>query len=193
MMLPSELLAIIGRRRFIAEIRTESAQQALGTVDALARGGIAAFEISMAIPGAAEILHHYAASSEILVGAGGVLDARGAEEAAHAGAKFVASPIMAPDLVAACTAAHVTPILGALTPTEIIAAQRAGAELVKVFPINALGGSQYTRALFRQFAALNLLVSGGISLENLADYLALPVRAISLGSTLMPRALVERG
>jgi 2-dehydro-3-deoxyphosphogluconate aldolase/(4S)-4-hydroxy-2-oxoglutarate aldolase len=193
MMLPSELLAIVGRKRFIAEIRTETAKQALGTVDALARGGIAAFEISMNIPGAAEILHHYTAASEILVGAGGVLDARGVEEAAQAGAKFVASPIMAPDVVAACQSAHVTPILGALTPTEIIAAQRAGAELVKVFPINAVGGSQYARSLFRQFAALNLLVSGGITLENLADYLALPVRAILLGSTLMPRALVERG
>ena len=193
MMLPSELLTLIGRRRFIAEIRTETAKQALGTVDALARGGIAAFEISMAIPGAAEIIHSFASSSEILVGAGGVLDARGVEEAAQGGAKFIATPIMAPELVRACIEAHVTPILGALTPTEIIGAQRAGAELVKVFPINALGGSQYARSLFRQFAALNILVSGGITLENLADYLALPVRAIALGSTLMPRALVEHG
>ncbi len=192
-MIPSELLTIIGRRRFIAEVRTETAQQALGTVEALARGGIAVFEISVAIPGSSEILHHFASQTEIMVGAGGVTEPHEAEAAAQAGARFIVSPIMSPELLQACHDQMITCILGALTPTEIVAAQRAGAGMVKVFPANALGGSHYLRALYRQFTNLNLLAAGGITLETLPEYLALPVRAIALGSTLMPRALVEGG
>ena len=192
-MIPSELLTIIGRRHFIAEVRTETAKQALGVVEAQARGGIAVFEISVAIPGSSEILHHFMNQSDILVGAGGVVDAAQAAEAAKAGARFIVAPIMSPAVLQACHENHITCILGGLTPTEIIAAQQAGAEMIKVFPVSALGGSHYLRSLYRQFANLHLMVSGGITLENLPEYLALPVRSISLGSTLMPRSLVERG
>ena len=193
MMIPSELLSIIGRRHFIAEIHTETATQAIGVVEALARGGILVFEISLAIPGAEEILRHYVNNPDLMVGAGGVLDARQAVEAATAGARFITSPIMAPELVPICAEHHITPIMGALTPTEIIAAQRAGAEMVKVFPVSAMGGRPYVRSLFRQFSHLSIMVSGGISMENLPDYLALPVRAIALGSVLAPRTLIEHG
>ena len=192
-MIPSELLTIIGRRHFIAEIRTETAKQALGVVEAQARGGIAVFEISVAIPGSSEILHHFTNQSDIIVGAGGVVNATQATEAARAGARFIVSPIMSPAVLQACHESHITCILGALTPTEIIAAQQAGAEMIKVFPVNALGGSHYLRSLYRQFVNLHLMVAGGITLENLPEYLALPVRSITLGSTLMPRSLVERG
>jgi 2-dehydro-3-deoxyphosphogluconate aldolase / (4S)-4-hydroxy-2-oxoglutarate aldolase len=192
-MLPTELLGIIGRRHFIAEIRTETAKQAIGVVEALARGGIVVFEISLAIPGAEEILRHYASSTELIIGAGGVLDSRQCAEAAGAGARFISSPIVAPELVPVCVEHHVVPILGALTPTEIISAQRAGAEMVKVMPVSAMGGSLYVRSLFRQFTYLSIMVSGGINLENLSEYLALPVRAVALSSTLTPRTLVERG
>lgn len=192
-MIPAELLSLIGRRHFLAEVRTETAQQALGTVEALARGGIAVFEISNAIPGASEILRHFATQTEIIVGVGGIITPSDVEAVAQSGARFVVSPIMAPDVLAACREARIACILGALTPTEIVAAQRAGAEMVKVFPVNALGGSHYLRALYRQFTNLHLMAAGGITIENLPDYLSLPVRAIALGSTLMPRALVERG
>jgi 2-dehydro-3-deoxyphosphogluconate aldolase/(4S)-4-hydroxy-2-oxoglutarate aldolase len=148
-MIPTELLTIIGRRHFMTEVRTETAKQALGVVEAQARGGIAVFEISVAIPGSSEILRHFASQSDILVGAGGVVTVEQAEEAAKAGARFIVSPIMSPALLYACNELHITCILGALTPTEIILAQQAGAEMVKVFPVNALGGSQYLRSLFR--------------------------------------------
>lgn len=192
MMIPSELLTVIGRRHFIAEVRTGTAKQALGAVEALARGGMSVFEISNAIPGATEILRHFVNSSDIIVGMGGVLDTRQVEEAVSAGARFVVSPITAPELVRFSAEHHITCILGALTPTEIITAQRAGAELVKVFPISAMGGSTYLRSLYRQFTHLSLMVAGGITMENLVDYLSLPVRAVTLGSTLIPRSLVER-
>lgn len=192
-MLPQELLVFIGRRHFIAEIRTETAQQALGTIESLIRGGITVFEVAQSIPGYEEILRHFSKYPDVIVGSGGILEAHQGINAAHAGARFLSSPIVAPDIVQVCQELHLIPILGGLTPTEIIMAQRAGAELVKVFPVNALGGSAYVRGLFRHLTHLSLIVSGGITLDNIAEYLSLPIRAFGLGSSLTPRSLVERG
>ncbi len=193
MIIPHELLSIIGRRRFIAEVRTESARQGLATIDALARGGISVFEISLAIPGAEELLRHYSGNPAIFVGAGGILDARQAHEAGRAGAAFIVAPIVAPELIPICAQYQIACILSALTPTEIIAAQRAGADLVNVFPISSVGGSNYLRSLFRHFTALNLMVSGGIGLDNVGEFLQLPVRALGISSALTPYEVIMRG
>ena len=192
-MIPREMVAMMERRRLVAEVRTDTAIQALGMVDALAQGGVTAIEVSLTIPGAQEILSHLAARNDILVGAGAVLDARQATEAISCGARFIASPILAPELVAPCRDANVACILGALTPSEIIAAQRAGAEMVKLFPAEALGGPMYVRALLRQLTHVSLQISGGFTAEHLVEYLALPVRTLGLGSLLVPRVLFERG
>ena len=134
----------------------------------------------MAIPGVQEILSHFAARQDVLIGAGAVIDARQATEAISCGARFVASPILALELVPVCNDAHVACILGAMTPSEIIAAQRGGAEMVKLFPTHALGGPSYVRALFDQLTHLSLQVSGGLTPETLGAYLELPVRVIAL-------------
>ncbi len=192
-MIPREMVALMERRRLVAEVRTESAIQALGVVDALAAAGISAMEVSLTIPGAQEILTHLATRRDVLVGVGSVLDARQATDAISCGARFVASPILATDLVPICRDANVACILGALTPTEIIQAQRAGAEMVKLFPAEALGGPMYVRALMRQLTHVSLQISGGFTAENMGEYLALPVRTLALGTLLVPRVLVERG
>ncbi len=192
-MIPGEVMAVLARRRLVAEVRTETAKQALGAVEALLAGGISCIEVSLAIPGAQEILSHFAPRSDVLVGAGAVLDARQAKEAISCGARFIAAPILSLDLVPVCNDARVACILGAMTPSEIIAAQRAGAEMVKLFPTQALGGPYYVRALFDQLTHLSLQVSGGVTAETLGAYLELPVRTIALGSVLVPRQLVERG
>ncbi|MGZ3680706.1 MAG: bifunctional 4-hydroxy-2-oxoglutarate aldolase/2-dehydro-3-deoxy-phosphogluconate aldolase [Ktedonobacterales bacterium] len=181
------------RRRLVAEVRTDTAIQALGVVDALALGGVTAIEVSLTIPGAPEILSHLAARKDILVGAGAVIDVHQASDAISHGARFIASPILAPELVAPCRDANVACILGALTPSEIISAQRAGAEMVKLFPAEALGGPMYVRALMRQLTHVSLRISGGFTVEHMVEYLALPVRTLGLGSLLVPRVLFERG
>jgi 2-dehydro-3-deoxyphosphogluconate aldolase/(4S)-4-hydroxy-2-oxoglutarate aldolase len=181
------------RRRLVAEVRTQSAVQALGVVDALAAAGLSVFEISLAIPGAPEIVSHLSAQPDLMVGAGAVLEPRQAKEVLACGARFIASPIFAPDLVPVCRDANVVCILGALTPSEIIAAQRAGAEMVKLFPGEAFGGPAYVRALLRQLTHVSLQVSGGFTAENLGEYLALPLRTIAFGDILVPPQLVERG
>jgi 2-dehydro-3-deoxyphosphogluconate aldolase/(4S)-4-hydroxy-2-oxoglutarate aldolase len=191
--IPHEMVTMMERRRLVAEVRTASAVQALGVVDALASAGITIIEISLAIPGAPEIVSHLAMRQDVLVGAGAVLEPRQARDLISCGARFIASPIYAPDLVAVCRDANVVCILGALTPTEVIAAQRAGAEMVKLFPGEALGGPAYIRAMIRQLTHVSLQISGGFTAENLGEYLALPVRTLALGDLLVPPMLVERG
>lgn len=192
-MIPREVVAMMARRRLVAEVRTETAKQALGAVEALVAGGIGNIEVSLVIPGAQEILSHFATRQDVLVGAGAVLDTRQATEAISCGARFITSPIFSPELIPVCRDANVTCVLGALTPTEIIAAQRAGAELVKLFPVEALGGPYYVRALFNQLTHMSLQVSGGVTAETLGGYLELPVRTVALGAALVPRSLVEHG
>jgi 2-dehydro-3-deoxyphosphogluconate aldolase/(4S)-4-hydroxy-2-oxoglutarate aldolase len=192
-MIPHELVTVMERRRLVAEVRTPTAVQALGVVDALATAGLTAIEISLAIPGAQEIISHLAMRQDVIIGAGAVLEARQAKEMISCGARFIASPICAPDLVPVCRDANVTCILGGLTPTEIIAAQRAGAEMVKIFPGDAVGGPTYIRAMVRQLTHVSLQLSGGITAENFGEFLSLPLRTIALGDLLVPPALVERG
>jgi 2-dehydro-3-deoxyphosphogluconate aldolase / (4S)-4-hydroxy-2-oxoglutarate aldolase len=191
--IPQEMATVMERRRLVAEVRTQSAVQALGVVDALATAGVTVIEISMAIPGATEMVGHLATRQDVVVGAGAVLEARQAAQMIAAGAKFVASPILATDIVPVCREANVTCLLGALTPSEVIAAQRAGAEMVKLFPGEALGGPEYVRAMLRQLTHVSLQVSGGFTAENLGQYLALPIRTLALGDLLVPPMLVERG
>ena len=191
-MIPREVVSLISRRRIVAEVRTETAMQALSVVDALAVGGVTTIEISLTIPGAREIMGHLATRQDVLVGAGAVLDGQQAREAIAAGARFIASPVFNPELAPICQEANVTCVLGALTPSEIIAAQRAGAEMVKLFPAEALGGPMYVRALLRQLTHMSLQISGGFSAEHMIEYLELPIRSLGLGTLLTPRVLVER-
>ena len=191
-MIPGEMMALIARRKLVAEVRVDTATQALSVVDALAAGGIGAFEIALTIPGASEILTHYATRGDIIVGAGAALDAQQALDAISSGARFIASPICAPDVAQACQERGVACVLGGLTPTEIITAQRAGAEMVKLFPVEAVGGPAYVRSLLRQLTHISVQISGGFSIEHLIEYAALPIRSIALGALLAPPALVER-
>lgn len=191
-MIPREIVGQMARHRLVAEVQTETAIQALGVVEALADAGVATMEISLAIPGAHEILGHLANRQDILVGAGAVLDVQQAREAVSFGARFIASPILSVDLINACREQNIACIPGALTPSEIIAAQRMGAEMVKLFPAEAfLGSAEYVRALFRQLSHVSLQVSGGVTAENLLEFLDMPVRTIALGPVLIPPMLVE--
>jgi len=192
-MIPREAIALMARHKLVAEVRTETAIQALGVVDALAEGGITTMEISLAIPGAQEILGHLAQRQDVLVGAGAVLDVQQARDAVSFGARFVACPILNLDLLHACREKNIACVPGALTPSEIIVAQRAGAEMVKLFPGETFGGPAYVRSLFSQLGPVSLQVAGGVTPENILAYLEMPVRTLALGDVLIPPSLVERG
>jgi len=190
-----EILERIDRLHLVAVIRTKTAEQGLKTARALTEAGIRLLEITFTIPGALEVISELRKDlkGEVTLGAGSVLEAEQARRAIQAGAQFLVSPLLQPDLVPPCQEAGVVVVMGGLSPTEILAARRAGADLVKVFPVDAVGGPRYIQGLLAPLPNLPLLVSGGVTFENFLEYLKVGVRAVALGSDLMPTRLIEGG
>lgn len=191
MMLNPAAEPALERMRLVAVIRTDSAELATEVGRALLRGGVDAAEITFTVPDAAEAIRSLAPEWPGAVGAGTVLTGAQGTEALEAGASFLVSPVVVPELAPMCREAGALTVLGALTPSEIVAAAHAQADLVKVFPISALGGPDYIKAVLEPLPHLSLMVSGGVTREQIGTYLGLGVRSIALGGALMPRALVE--
>lgn len=189
----ADTLAAMRQHKLVAVVRTAIAERALAVAQAVMEGGIHLVEITMTVPGALEVVAELAAGQRGMVGAGSVVTPAQAREAIAAGARYIVSPTRALDLLAACREGQAVSILGALTPTEILEATDSGADLVKVFPVDAVGGPAYLQALLAPLPGLKLMPSGGVNLNNLRDYLNLGVEAVALGSALMPTKLVEAG
>ncbi len=190
-------LSWIRRSRIVPVVRATTTEDALRLADGLIEGGIDVLEITMTVPGAIDAIRALASRAGLLVGAGTVLDAATAERCVEAGARFVVSPALDVATVRACVAMGVVCAPGALTPTEIVAAHRAGGDVVKVFPCDALGGAAYLRSLRAPLPHIPLMPTGGATLETIGDFLAAGVVAVGVGSALVdPRlsqeALVAR-
>jgi 2-dehydro-3-deoxyphosphogluconate aldolase/(4S)-4-hydroxy-2-oxoglutarate aldolase len=180
--------------KVIAVIRMKDAARLAAAAEALRRGGVTALEITMTVPGAVDIIREMARTKEpgALVGAGTVLDAGTATDVIAAGADFVVSPILDPDMVMACREAGVLVAPGAFTPTEIVAAWRAGADIVKVFPATSLG-PQFFRDLRGPLPQIRLMPTGGVTIENARDFLAAGACAVGIGTALVDAKAVEAG
>jgi 2-dehydro-3-deoxyphosphogluconate aldolase/(4S)-4-hydroxy-2-oxoglutarate aldolase len=176
-------------------VRAASAGLALHAVDALVAGGIPVIEITLTVPGALGVLRQVADrfGDSVLLGAGTVLQADQARAALDAGAQFIVSPGLNLALLELGQTLDVPVIPGALTPSEIMAALRHGAQWVKIFPCSALGGASYLRALRGPFPDLNMLPTGGVSLANAAEHLAAGAAALGLGSELVKPAELQAG
>ena len=175
-------------------LRAPSAEAALLLAGAIVAGGIPVLEVTMTVPGAIAVIRELAGRfPEALVGAGTVLDAPTAQACIAAGARFVVSPSTHPEVIALCRESDVVAVPGALTPTEIIAAWRMGADVVKVFPASAMGGAGYLRSLRGPLPQIPLLPSGGISLVNAADYLQAGALALGAGGELASVAALLAG
>lgn len=184
----------IERVGLIPVLRAKNAQQAHAVVDAMIAGGVTVIEVTMTVPGAIEVLRDLRQKhgSKLLLGSGTVTTAREAEETIKAGAEFVVSPSLHPDVIEATKAAHKLSIPGALTPTEVITAWRAGADFVKVFPCSAMGGASYLKSLLAPFPELRLIPTGGVTLQTAADFLKAGARALGVGTDLVnPKAIAE--
>ena len=184
----------IERSGIIPVLRAGSAQEARALVEALVAGGITVMEVTMTVPGAVELLR--ALKSEygerLLLGSGTVTTAAEVEATIRAGAEFVVSPSLHPEVIAATKANGKLSIPGALTPTEAITAWRAGADYVKIFPCSAVGGASYLKALLAPFPELRLIPTGGVTLQTAADFLRAGARALGVGSDLVnPRAIAQ--
>ena len=180
--------------KIIAVIRMKDATRLAAAAAALREGGVTALEITMTVPGAVEIIREMARTKEpgTLVGAGTVLDAGTATDVIEAGADFVVSPITDQDMVLACREARVLVAPGAFTPTEIVAAWRAGADIVKVFPATSLG-PQFFRDLRGPLPLVRLMPTGGVTIENAREFLAAGACCVGIGTALVDAEAVEAG
>jgi len=179
----------------IPVLRARNAGQAHAVVQAMLTGGVTVVEVTMTVPGAVDILKELRQEygARLLLGSGTVTTAAEAEATIAAGAEFVVSPSLHPDVIAATKASGKLSVPGALTPTEVITAWRAGADYVKIFPCSALGGAPYLKALLAPFPFLKLIPTGGVTLETAETFLRAGARALGVGSDLVNIAAIDSG
>ena len=188
-----ETLARILRTGILPVIRARSADEALRLVDAVRAGGIDVIELTMSVPGAVEVIRELTQrfGDDVLVGAGTVLDAETARACMLAGARFVVSPALDLATIACCRTYAVPVMPGALTPTEIVAAWKAGASMVKVFPCGAVGGATYVKSLKAPLPQIDLVPTGGVTVANVEDYFKAGASAVGAGADLVAGAPAE--
>jgi len=189
-----KVLAGILAAKVVAVIRMKDAARLAQVAAALLRGGVGVLEVTMTVPGAVEIIREMARTKApgTLVGAGTVLDPGTATDVIAAGADFVVSPITDRETVQACRDAGVLVAPGAFTPTEIVAAWRGGADIVKIFPATSLG-PQFFRDLRGPLPHIRLMPTGGVTIENAAEFLAAGAAAVGIGTALVDAKAVEAG
>ena len=189
----TKLVSELYASRLVAVVRSKSADDALALARAAGEGGIKFVEITFSVPGALDVIKTLAAQQTLHVGAGTVLAPQQAERAIGVGAEFVVSPSLELNLIGLCHTASVACFPGAATPTEIIAAQRAHADLVKIFPADLVGGANFIRQMQGPFPDVRFIVSGGVSLKNVVEYVQVGVTGICLGSAYLSKLLEEKG
>jgi 2-dehydro-3-deoxyphosphogluconate aldolase / (4S)-4-hydroxy-2-oxoglutarate aldolase len=173
-------------------VRAAQVADPAGTAAALAEAGVRCVEFTFTIPGALAIIEKASGAAGAVIGAGTVRSADQARQAIDAGARFIVSPGLVPGIEVPCAATGIPLILGALTPTEIIAAMAAGAAAVKLFPAS-LGGPGYVRQLLAPFPGLPIVASGGVGASAVRGFLDAGALAVMAGSELVPRRAVEEG
>ena len=190
----SEVLARIREVGIVPVVRAESAEEAAQAIDAIRAGGVSVLEITMTVPGAIALIEDVArrVGSQALVGAGTVLDAETARACILAGARFVVSPALNLDTIACCRRYGVAILPGALTPTEVVTAWQAGADMVKVFPCSALGGASYIKALKAPLPQVDLVPTGGVNLKTAADFIKAGSTALGVGADLVDLAALRQ-
>ncbi|GAB0113382.1 bifunctional 4-hydroxy-2-oxoglutarate aldolase/2-dehydro-3-deoxy-phosphogluconate aldolase [Acidisoma sp. C75] len=184
------LIGQLKAARVVPVVRMKNAAHAATAIRWLHDAGLRIFEITMTIPDAPALIRELAADPSLLVGAGTVPDAATAETCLRAGARFVVSPWVDPDLVAPCRAAGAILMSGAVTPTEVRAALKAGADVVKVFPAASAGGPAHIKALASVFPGVTFCPTGGVDPSNLEAYLAAGAAFVGMGGKLVDEGLV---
>ena len=178
----------------IPGVRVGSAEHARYAAEALHRSGIPVAEITMTVPGALGVISDLTSSlPEMIVGAGTVLDAQTAERCVDAGAKFLSSTGLVPEVVEMARKKGVLVIPGALTPSEVIQAWKAGADFVKIFPCAPLGGDAYIRALKAPFPQIPFVAAGGVNQQTAVSYILAGAAALGVGGELLPKEALEHG
>jgi 2-dehydro-3-deoxyphosphogluconate aldolase/(4S)-4-hydroxy-2-oxoglutarate aldolase len=179
----------------IPVVRAHSAEHALMASFAVAAGGIPIVEVTLTVPSAVEVIAELTRTvgGDVLIGAGTVLDADDARACLDAGAQFIVSPGFDRDTVDLAKEAGVLTMAGALTPTEVITAWKAGSDFVKVFPCGNVGGPSYIKALKAALPRIPMIPTGGVNLITAAQFLAAGACALGIGGDLISASALERG
>ncbi|MGD0870954.1 MAG: bifunctional 4-hydroxy-2-oxoglutarate aldolase/2-dehydro-3-deoxy-phosphogluconate aldolase [Bryobacteraceae bacterium] len=181
--------------KIVPVVRASSPEQALGAADAVRAGGIPIVEVTMTVPGAIEVIAGLSRlmGSDVLIGAGTVLDAATAQKCLDAGAQFLVSPGFDAETVALARRLNVLIMPGSLTPTEVITAWKAGADFVKIFPCGNVGGPAYIKSLKAALPQIPMIPTGGVNLETAAAFLRAGASALGIGGELISKAALDSG
>lgn len=180
------IAAAVEQAGIVAIIRMKEPEKVRAVVDAIAEGGIRALEVTMTVPGAVDLIRELAPTmpAGFVLGAGTVLDAETAARVIDAGARFIVSPVFRPAVIAACHRQDVAAMPGCFTPTEILEAWDAGADVVKVFPATALGPS-YLKDVRAPLPQVKLMPTGGVTLDNAGEWIKAGAVAVGVGTALL--------
>src|SRR2546423_3926387 len=168
-------------------VRASSSREALIAAEAVCQGGIPIVEITMTVPGAVEVIRELrkSSASEVLIGAGTVLDPETARRCLDAGAQFLVSPGLNLQTVELAVREKILIMAGALTPTEVITAWNAGSDFVKIFPCGQVGGAKYIKALKGPLPPNPLVPTGGVNLNTAAEFIEAGAAALGIGGELV--------
>ena len=183
----------IRQLRVIPVVRTSTPELAETAIEWLYEAGLRTFEITMTIPEAIDLINQYSSRDDILVGAGTVTSADDAKRCLGAGARYIVSPCIIPQLPDISHQHGVPCFLGALTPTELHEAIRSRADAVKIFPINRMGGISYLKTLVSVFPNVPIVPTGGVNPDEIALYLKSGATCVGIGSELVNEAMIQEG
>lgn len=176
-------------------VRASSSDEAMQAIEAIKAGGVNILEITMTVPGAVRVIEKVADKygSDVLVGAGTVLDPETARACLLAGAQFIVSPALNLDTIALCHRYSAPVCPGVMTPTEVITAWSAGVDFVKVFPCGSVGGASYVKNLKGPFPQVKIIPTGGVSLKTAADFIKAGASALGVGTDLVDVKAIRAG
>ena len=191
----AEIKAEIERLCLVPVLRAQSEEIGHALVEAMIAGGITVVEVTMTVPGAVDLLRVLKRKygTQVLLGSGTVTTAAQAAATIEAGAEFVVSPSLHPEVIAVTKKNNKVSCPGALTPTEAITAWNAGADYVKIFPCSAMGGASYLKSLLAPFPQLKIIPTGGVTLQTAEGFIKAGARALGVGSDLVNLAAVDAG
>jgi 2-dehydro-3-deoxyphosphogluconate aldolase/(4S)-4-hydroxy-2-oxoglutarate aldolase len=188
-------MAAIIQAGVVPVVRTSTADQALKAIEAIYRGGVRAAEVTMTVPGAIKVLEKIADEfgDRIVLGAGTVLDPETARACMLAGAEFFVTPNLRISTIEMCKRYSKVICPGALTPTEVVTAWEHGADVIKIFPADAMGGAKYIKALKGPLPHIQMIPTGGVSVETAGAFLKAGACAVAIGGELVNAKLLEEG
>lgn len=185
------LIKTIESYQLIVAVRTETPEKAYQAAVACIRGGIRLVEITFSVPGAEDVIRELNQKTDACIGAGTILSISDLKKALKAGARYIVSPHLDEEIVKSTKSKGAVSIPGAFTPTEIYRAYRAGGDIIKLFPFVEMGGLNFLKAIRGPMPFVRFMLSGGVNLNNISEYLYAKASCILIGSSILKREFVN--